>query len=462
MDSLLAFDPKLIRRYDTAGPRYTSYPTVKQFHERFDETAYREHAARTNSDYPPTPLSLYIHLPFCATICYYCACNKIVTKDRSRSAPYVERLVQELALQGVLFDRARRIEQLHWGGGTPTFLNHDEMRALMDATRAHFTLHDDDQGEYSIEVDPRHVDEDTVVLLRGLGFNRMSIGVQDFDPTVQSAVNRIQSEAQTLAVLESARARGFRSINMDLIYGLPHQTAATFTRTLDKVIAMRPDRLAVYNYAHLPDLFKPQRRINAHDLPSPAEKLNILQTAINRLSQAGYIYIGMDHFALPDDELAVAQRAGTLQRNFQGYSTRAGCDLVSIGTTAIGKIGNAYSQNTHAVEDYYMTLDAGQLPIRRGFVLSQDDLLRRDVIMELLCRFTLDIGAIERRHHIEFWRYFAPELTKLEAMQADGLIEFDQSTIQAQPVGKLLIRNIGMVFDRYLREEHARRYSKVI
>ncbi len=460
MGSLLQFDSKLIRRYDTAGPRYTSYPTVKQFHERFDETAYREHAARTNTDCPP--LSLYVHLPFCATVCYYCACNKIVTKDRSRSAPYVERLVHELALQGVLFDRARRIEQLHWGGGTPTFLSHDEMRALMDATRARFTLRDDDQGEYSIEVDPRRVDQDTVALLRELGFNRMSIGVQDFDPAVQSAVNRIQSEAQTLVVLESARVHGFRSINMDLIYGLPHQTAATFARTLDQVIAMRPDRLAVYNYAHLPDLFKPQRRIDAQDLPPPAEKLNILQTAINRLNHAGYAYIGMDHFALPDDELAEASLRGTLQRNFQGYSTRAGCDLVGIGTTAIGKIGNAYSQNMHAVEDYYMTLDAGKIPIRRGFVLGQDDLLRRDVIMELLCRFAVDIGAIERKHQIEFWHYFAPELTKLEAMRADGLIEFDQNAIQVQPAGKLLIRNIGMVFDRYLREELVQRYSKVI
>jgi len=462
MDSLLAFDPKLIRRYDTAGPRYTSYPTVKQFHELFGETAYRKHAASTNTDHPPRPLSLYVHLPFCATICYYCACNKIVTKNRSRSAPYAERLIHELALQGALFDGARRVEQLHWGGGTPTFLSHDEMRAVMEATRAHFTLRDDDQGEYSIEVDPRQVDDDTIALLRGLGFNRMSIGVQDFDQAVQAAVNRIQSEAQTLAVLQSARERGFRSINMDLIYGLPYQTAGTFARTLDKVIAMRPDRLAVYNYAHLPELFKPQRRIKARDLPLPAEKLNILQTAINRLNQAGYVYIGMDHFALPDDELAIAQRAGTLQRNFQGYSTGAGCDLVSLGTTAIGRIGNAYSQNTHAVEDYYATLDAGRLPVRRGFVLSQDDLLRRDVIMELLCRFALDIDAIEQKHHIEFWRYFAPELPKLEAMRTDGLIQFGQSMIQVQPAGKLLIRNIGMVFDRYLREAHAPRYSKVI
>jgi oxygen-independent coproporphyrinogen-3 oxidase len=456
----IIFDVELLRRYDKSGPRYTSYPTAVQFNAGFTEADYRAQAQHSNAT--PRPLSLYFHLPFCDTVCFYCACNKVVTKDRQRASPYLERLHREIALQAELFDRARTVEQLHWGGGTPTFISHEEMRQLMAVTREHFRLRDDDQGEYGIEVDPREIRPETLAVLRGLGFNRLSMGVQDFEPAVQKAVNRIQSEAETFAVLKEARALGFRSINMDLIYGLPHQTVASFGRTLEKIIGAGPDRLSVFNYAHLPEMFKPQRRIAAADLPSPQEKLNILQLTIERLTQAGYVYIGMDHFARPDDELAQAQRNGTLYRNFQGYSTHAECDLVGMGITAIGMVGDCYSQNRKTLEDYYAAIDAGQLPVMRGIVLNADDKLRRAIITQLICHFSLDYGAIERIHGIRFAEYFAQELGDLGVMQQDGLIAMDESSIRVQPAGKLLIRNICMVFDRYLREKQEQRYSKVI
>ena len=462
MDHKLIFDPELIRRYDKSGPRYTSYPTAVQFHADFSDDEYRARAARTNEESPRRPLSLYFHIPFCDTVCFYCACNKIVTKNRRRAAPYLERLHRETALQGAIFDRSRVVNQLHWGGGTPTFISHDEMRGLMKATREHFTLRDDDQGEYGIEVDPREIHPGTLKLLRELGFNRLSMGVQDFDPKVQKAVNRIQGEGETLAVLDEARKLGFRSINMDLIYGLPHQSVASFSRTLDKILAADPDRLSVFNYAHLPDIFKPQRRINAQDLPSPQEKLDILQETIDRLTKAGYVYIGMDHFARPDDELAVAQRSGTLHRNFQGYSTHADCDLVALGITAISQVGDCYSQNMRTLEDYYARLDGGRLPVMRGIRLDADDLLRRAVIMRLICHFVLDVAALEREFDIDFADYFAWELNELGEMQRDGLLEMDDASIRVRPAGKLLIRNICMVFDKYLKRREGQRFSKVI
>jgi len=473
----IVFDPALIRRYDKAGPRYTSYPTAVQFrsagstsaasagmresgHEGFGENEYRAAAAASNV--ASAPLSLYFHLPFCDTVCYYCACNKIVTKNRKRTAPYLERLFREIELQSSLFERSRPVDQLHWGGGTPTFLSAEEMRALMGKTRAHFNLHDDDSGEYSIEVDPREANAEIIALLRELGFNRLSLGVQDFDPAVQKAVNRIQSEAETFAVLDAARASGFRSVNMDLIYGLPHQTVASFRATLDKVIAAGPDRLSVFNYAHLPELFKTQRQINDADLPPATEKLAILQHTIERLTEAGYVYIGMDHFARPDDELAVAQRNGTLYRNFQGYSTHADCDLVAMGITAIGKVGDTYSQNLKTLDDYYAAIDAGRLPLFRGIVLSHDDKLRREVITRLICHFALDFARIEADFLIRFPDYFATELAELKTMQADGLLDLNTDSITVRPAGKLLIRNICMVFDKYLRAQQAQRFSKVI
>ncbi|OGI38864.1 MAG: oxygen-independent coproporphyrinogen III oxidase [Candidatus Muproteobacteria bacterium RBG_16_64_10] len=456
----IVFDPALIARYDKSGPRYTSYPTAVQFHAGFGEAQYRAQAARTNAEAPP--LSLYFHIPFCDTVCYYCACNKIITRNRKRAAPYLARLHKEIALQGALFDKSRRVDQLHWGGGTPTFLSHDEMRELMRVTRAHFTLRDDDRGEYGIEVDPREVEPGALALLRGLGFNRLSMGVQDFDPRVQKAVNRIQGEGETFAVLAEARALGFRSINMDLIYGLPHQTVESFARTLDKVVAAVPDRLSVFNYAHLPELFKTQRQIDAAALPSPQAKLAILQHTIERLTAAGYVYIGMDHFARPDDELAVAQRNGTLYRNFQGYSTHADCDLVGLGITAIGMVGTSYSQNLKTLDAYQAALDAERLPILRGIELSADDLLRRDVITGLICHFRLDLAAVEARHGIRFRDYFATEIAELGVLQQDGLLAVGENLIEVLPAGKLLIRNICMVFDRYLREKQGQRFSKVI
>ncbi len=456
----LTFDPDLIRRYDKSGPRYTSYPTAVQFHAGFTEADYRAWAQRSNET--PRPLSLYFHLPFCDTVCFYCACNKVVTKDRQRASPYLGRLHREIAMQGQLFDHSRTVEQLHWGGGTPTFISHEEMRELMTVTREHFRLRDDDLGEYGIEVDPREIRPETLAQLRRLGFNRLSMGVQDFEPAVQKAVNRLQSEAETFAVLTQARALGFRSINMDLIYGLPFQTVETFARTLEKIINAGPDRLSVFNYAHLPEMFKPQRRIRAEDLPAPQEKLNILQLTIERLTRAGYVYIGMDHFARPDDELAVAQRHGTLYRNFQGYSTHAECDLVAMGMTAIGMVGDCYSQNLKTQEDYQAAIDAGRLPVMRGITLDADDKLRRAIITQLICHFALDLKTVEREHGIRFADYFAAELADLQAMQQDGLLELDEASIRVRPAGKLLIRNVCMVFDRYLRHKQEQRFSKVI
>lgn len=457
---MLVFDPALISRYDKSGPRYTSYPTAVQFHAGFGEAEYRAAAAASNAK--SGPLSLYFHIPFCDTLCFYCGCNKVVTKNRARAAPYLACLHKEIALQAPLFDRSRRVDQLHWGGGTPTFISHDEMRALMRVTREHFSLRDDDGGEYSIEVDPREADDDTLAVLRELGFNRLSLGVQDFEEAVQRAVNRLQSEAETFAVMEAARRRGFKSISVDLIYGLPFQSVASFARTLDKIIAAAPDRLSVFNYAHLPEMFMPQRRIKEEDLPTPAQKLDILKMSIERLAAAGYVYIGMDHFARPDDELAIAQRKRTLYRNFQGYSTRAECDLVAFGITAIGMAGDTYAQNVKTLDEYYRRLDAGELPVYRGIALNADDLVRREVITQLICHFELDMQAIAARHAIDFPSYFATELHELAPMASDGLITLDDRYIRVSPAGRLLIRNVCMAFDRYLRGHRAQRYSKVI
>jgi oxygen-independent coproporphyrinogen-3 oxidase len=408
-------------------------------------------------------LSLYFHIPFCDTVCFYCACNKVATKDRSRAQPYLDRVYRELELQASLFGAGRQVKQLHWGGGTPTFISRDQMSELMDTTRRWFDLAGDDVGEYSIEIDPREADAETVALLRRLGFNRMSLGVQDFDPKVQKAVNRIQSEAETLAVLEAARAEGFRSISIDLIYGLPHQTVAGFERTLERVVDFAPDRLSVFNYAHLPKRFMPQRRIDEADLPAPQVKLDILQATGQRLGEAGYVYIGMDHFARPDDELAVAQQDGTLYRNFQGYSTHAECDLIGIGVTSIGKVDNTYAQNRRTLDEYYADIDAGRLAVFRGIELSRDDEIRRDVITRVICNFFLDYADVERAWGIDFGSYFADALPRLEPMRRDGLLELDAEGIRVLPRGRLLIRNICMVFDAYLDAKQGPvGFSKVI
>ena len=460
------FNEALIRRYDKSGPRYTSYPTAMQFHGGFDQQAYRTMAESTNvlsrAAGRPTPLSLYFHIPFCDTVCFYCGCNKVVTKDRTRARPYLDRVYKEIAMQAALFDSDRTVEQLHWGGGTPTFISHDEMRELMQVTREHFHLCDDDSGEYSIEIDPREVSRETIALLRELGFNRLSLGVQDFDPRVQKAVNRIQPEVQTLAAMNAAREEGFKSISIDLIYGLPFQSVASFESTIDRILQAAPDRLSVFNYAHLPEMFKPQRRINEEDLPSAAEKLAILRNTIDQLSKGGYVYIGMDHFARPDDELAVAQRNGTLYRNFQGYSTHADCDLIAMGITSISKVGHSYSQNVKTLEEYYDLIDQSQLPVYRGIELDADDLLRREIITQLICHYQLDIPTIEQQFNIRFNEYFAAQREALEQMQKDGLLTLDDKSIHVLPAGWLLIRNVCMVFDRYLKSAATQRYSKVI
>lgn len=462
MTQSIVFEPELIRRYDLSGPRYTSYPTAPHFHEGFGADDYCRFARQSNEAEGERPLSLYVHLPFCATVCYYCACNKVVTRDHSRAAPYLALLERELELQGALFDRARPVTQLHWGGGTPTFLSADEMRALMAATARHFSLADDDSGEYSIEIDPRCVDGDTIALLRELGFNRLSLGVQDFEPRVQKAVNRIQSEAETKAVVDAARREGFASVSVDLIYGLPFQTVGSFERTIDKILAIDPDRLSVYNYAHLPHMFKPQRRIAEADLPSAAEKLDILQLIINKLIAAGYVFIGMDHFAKPGDELARAQRHGSLHRNFQGYSTHGECDLVAMGITAISKIDDAYAQNARSMDDYAKAIGSGRLSVFRGIAFDADDKLRRAVITELMCHFELDFAAIGARFGINFRDYFGSSLTALEPMAGDGLLEITGDTLKVTPAGRLLVRNICMAFDRYIAEKSEQRFSKVI
>ncbi len=460
MNQSLVFDLDLIKKYDHAGPRYTSYPTAPQFHDGFGPDQYREIAQATNAK--GNPLSLYFHIPFCDTVCFYCACNKVVTKDRSKGGTYLTRLHKEIAMQGALFDKGRVVEQLHWGGGTPTFISHDEMRELMRVTREHFTLLEDDSGEYSIEIDPREATAETIAILREIGLNRMSLGVQDFDERVQRAVNRLQSEVQTMEVLDAARKEGFRSISVDLMYGLPHQSVASFERTLDRIIEVDPDRLSVFNYAHLPERFMPQRRINMEDVPTPAEKLEILQLTIEKLEKAGYVYIGMDHFARPDDELTIAQQDGTLYRNFQGYSTHANCDLIGLGVTSIGMVGETYSQNMRELDEYYERIDAGELAVFRGFDLSLDDQIRRDVITRLICHLKLDFSRVESERGINFADYFKKELNQLKGMIEDGLLEVDEKGIQVLPRGRLLIRNICMVFDYYLAQKSEVKFSRVI
>ena len=459
----LVFDADLIRRYDRTGPRYTSYPTVAQFHADISEEDYFRWARHSNEDPIPRALSLYIHIPFCDTVCFYCACNKIVTKDHARATPYLEHLYREIAMQGKLFDPDRRVEQLHWGGGTPTFLAPEQIRELMTVLRRNFSLRNDDAGEYSIEVDPRSANTDKLETLRDVGFNRVSLGVQDFNPQVQQAVNRIQDASLTREVFDQARQLGFRSINMDLMYGLPHQSVESFAATLKQTVDIGPDRIAVYNYAHLPERFKPQRRIADSDLPSPDEKLDILQHIIEHLTDAGYVYIGMDHFARPDDELAVAQRNHTLHRNFQGYSTNVECDLIGLGVTSIGKVCDNYDQNVRDLEEYYRLIDAGHLPLERGFELEPDDLLRRDIIQELMCNFILDIRALETKWRFNFSNQFRDEIEALQQMQADGLLLLDADTLQVLPAGRLLVRNICMVFDRYQGGNGSQgKFSKVI
>ncbi|MGS2724219.1 oxygen-independent coproporphyrinogen III oxidase [Porticoccus sp. GXU_MW_L64] len=455
------WDRQLIERYDLSGPRYTSYPTAPQFHREFGADELR--SAFADSNRSCTPLSLYFHIPFCSRVCYFCACNKIVTANRKRSGPYLERLFKEVEMKSALLDNFRPVRQLHWGGGTPTFLSDDEMRELMTQTRKHFHLLDDDQGEYSIELHPGDMNVATIHCLREIGFNRLSMGVQDFDPRVQQAVNRFNSPQQVTELVNAARDQGFASISMDLIYGLPHQNWETFSETLDRIIELSPDRLSVFNYAHLPHLFKVQKQIDESALPSPDEKLRMMEKSAQKLLAAGYRYIGMDHFAKPGDELAVAQQKGELQRNFQGYATHGGCDMLAFGVSAISDIGGTLSQNHKSIDDYFGAIDNDLLPLSQGIALQPDDHIRSQVISQLICQFELDFDSIEQQFAIDFRQYFTDELMELYGMQKDGLLTISSGGIRIHPAGRLLIRRICMVFDAYIQaQQNQIRYSRII
>lgn len=457
------FDAELIARLSRSGPRYTSYPTADRFTESFGYHDFLRAVADLRTRASAKPLSLYLHIPFCDTVCYYCACNKIVTKNREKAATYLGYLKREVEMQGRLFAGMNEVEQLHFGGGTPTYLSDAQMGELMDHLRRCFRFAPDDAGEYSIEIDPRTVSEMRVHSLRRQGFNRLSLGVQDFDADVQKAVNRIQPEAETVAIIDAARAAGFRSVSIDLIYGLPKQTPETMRATLDKVVRADPDRIAVYHYAHMPHLFKPQRRILDGDMPDSDTKLAMLQLCIETLTAAGYVYIGMDHFAKPDDDLAVAQLQGRLHRNFQGYSTHADTDLVSCGVSAISAVGATYSQNLKTLDAYYDALDRNELPVARGVRLSMDDALRRTLIQKLMCQFELSIAAIEQAFPVVFAKYFEPEMARLAQLERDGLVTVTPDWITVTMKGRLLIRNVCMVFDRYLaRHGEQPRHSRTV
>ena len=456
--TLFDFDRELIASLPASGPRYTSYPTADRFHDGFRQPEYVSVLENTLSG-SLKPVSLYVHIPFCNVICYYCGCNKVITKDTSKADEYLTYLEKEMALLAPHLHGKHQLAQLHFGGGTPTFLSDAQLERVFRLIREHFELLPD--GEYSIEIDPRKVSRESVFKLGELGFNRMSVGIQDFDPKVQAAVNRIQTVEETREVIDAAREAGFKSISVDLIYGLPHQSVASIKPTLDTVLSLSPDRLALYHYAHLPHIFKPQRRIDTNAVPSSEEKLDILQYAVKLLDERGYVFIGMDHFAKPEDELAIALREGRLQRNFQGYSTYADCDLVAIGVSSIGKIGNTYSQNQRDLNDYYADLDAGKLPVMRGYELNADDVMRRQIIQDLMCRFALELADYQPN----FAEYFAEEIPDLQRFAALGLIEWQPETgsLKVTPKGRLLIRNIAMIFDYYLRHKETKaKYSQTV
>jgi len=457
----------LIQKYAVSGPRYTSYPSANHFIQNFDPRIYTEAAKRSNrldDQANLRPLSLYIHIPFCSSICYYCGCNKIIGKNKGQAEPYLDMLFREIEMQAELFkcdSGQREVRQIHFGGGTPSFLTIEQMRRVWDAMRKHFYLIAEQDAEYSIELDPRNVSLEQLQQLRELGFNRISIGVQDFNQKVQQAVNRVQSNEHILALMQRAKALGFKSTSVDLIYGLPFQNCETFRDTVNTLVEAAPDRVSVFNYAHLPALFKPQRRINEADLPSPQEKLRMQDQFIKQLQDAGYRYIGMDHFAKPDDELSIAQQQGRLHRNFQGYSTHAECDLIGLGVSAIGKVDGCYAQNAKTMEAYQEAIGQGRLALVAGFQMNADDRLREHIIMDLMCHLHLDIQRVESKYQVKFKEYFADAVPRLEAMQADGLLSLSDTEIQVHPIGAWFIRNICMLFDNYLSQSKTQ-YSKVV
>ncbi len=453
--------PEILERFDISGPRYTSYPTADRFVEAFSDADYAQALDNRGLSGHRLPLSIYVHIPFCESLCFYCACNKIVTKRHEKSTEYLRYLSKELDLHVAHLGKGQTISQLHLGGGSPTFFNDDELSELMSMLRRNFILAPG--GEYSIEIDPRTVDGKRLRHLASLGFNRLSFGVQDFDHEVQKAVHRLQPAEQVFDLMKAARELKFDSVNVDLIYGLPKQTPESFARTLEKVIELKPDRIALYAYAHLPERFKPQRRILSSELPAGASKISMLANAISKFLGAGYVYVGMDHFALPDDALAVAKRQGRLHRNFQGYSTQPDCDLIGLGVSSIGRIGATYSQNAKTLEEYYDYLDQSRFPVVRGLALSHDDLLRRSVIMAIMCQGRLQFESIELSYLIDFNKYFSSEMEILAGLQSTGLVELEPSVIQVTPLGWFFVRGIAMVFDRYLQADRTRaRFSKII
>lgn len=450
----------LIRRFDASGPRYTSYPTADRFDNSYGASQYVSHLARRAVDTTVPPLSLYVHLPFCQSLCYFCACNKIITQDTSRFDQYLDYVEHELALLDSHLGSHRSVSQLHLGGGTPTFGSDTSLERLMALLQRHTELAPD--AEISVEIDPRTISDSRLQALGQMGFNRTSFGVQDFDPDVQQAVNRIQPLDMVEQALTSSRRHGFGSINMDLIYGLPRQTLSTFSTTLDHVVRLRPDRIALYNYAHLPQRFKAQRLINAEELPTADERLDIFLMALHRLLDAGYVYIGLDHFALPDDELSRAGHDGSLHRNFQGYTTRAECDLIGLGLSSIGKVGRAYTQSAHSLRDYTNMLDRNELPVNRGIELSDDDVLRGDLIMAIMCSMVIDIPAVEHSYNINFRDYFSNEWQRLQPHVQAGLVQLDDTRLAITPKGRLFVRAIGMVFDNWLSQPTGSTYSRLI
>ncbi|WP_144393663.1 oxygen-independent coproporphyrinogen III oxidase [Pleionea sediminis] len=453
------WDSQLVQRYNVSGPRYTSYPTALEFNESLSSSHYLQALGELSAN---APLSLYIHIPFCWHVCYYCACNKVITRDYSRVEPYLNALEKEMAMVARSL-KGQVVQQIHWGGGTPTFLNSNDRARLVTMLRHYFNIAPADQLEFSLEVDPRTVSVDEIAELRTLGFNRLSLGIQDFDHKVQKAVFREQSYSSTKALVDAARKENFQSISFDLIYGLPFQTTNSFERTLQQVIDLKPDRLSVFNYAHLPHRFKPQRKINEQDLPSVEEKLAILELTINRMQQAGYVYIGMDHFALPEDELAVAQRNGKLHRNFQGYTTGKECELIGFGVSAISSFNQCYFQNERTVANYYEALEHGHLPVWRGIKMSSDDVIRKAVIFEMICNFELDIKNVESKFNISFWEYFSDSLREIRKMKRDDLIHCESHRIQVTDKGRMFIRNICMAFDAFLgKQPEVIAYSKAV
>ncbi len=455
-------DIELLKKYDQPGPRYTSYPTAPYFHEGVDEQVYRKHIEKDNQLKQNEPISLYFHLPFCDTLCYFCGCNMMVTHNRQKIETYIEYLLKEMAMLRPLIGEKRKVMQLHWGGGTPTYLSPDQIRRLGNAIREYFDF--EDQAEVSVEIDPRELTRDHMAALQEVGFNRCSMGVQDFNPQVQKTVNRIQPEDITRQTVDWARELGFQSVNIDLMYGLPFQTVDMFRKTLDIILDIDPDRLAVFNYAHLPSMIKHQRLIKDEWLPKPEEKLQLLKMSIEKLTSSGYVYIGMDHFAKPDDELTLAMNEGTLYRNFQGYSTHAGLNLFAIGITSISMLSDLYVQNVKKLDPYYERLEKGQLPVFKGVELTEDDILRREVITELMCNFYLEKKKIEQKYDIVFDDYFANALEKLIPMEQDNLIELKPDALKVTTMGRLLIRNIAMQFDYYLakKEGHKPQFSRTV